>query len=49
MQGKSAAEQNIKAKINLVVKSGKFKIGKFSFIAFVVDTKRLACFDVAQS
>ena len=27
MQGKKAAEQNINAKINLVVKSGKFKIG----------------------
>ena len=29
MQGKKAAEQNINSKINLVVKSGKFKIGKF--------------------
>merc|ERR1711918_69660 len=27
MQGKKAAEQNINSKLNLVVKSGKFKIG----------------------
>ena len=28
MQQKKTAEQNINAKLNLVVKSGKFKIGK---------------------
>ena len=32
MQGKKGAEANVNAKLNLVIKSGKFMIGEYYFI-----------------